>query len=125
VNRLQGALLGEAFRLVEDGIVDADEVDRAVSDGLGLRWFFIGPFQTIDLNAKNGIAEYCHNLGPMYYDLAKEMADPRPWSKALVETIDAQLRAVVPAEDLPRRRSWRDRYLARLRKVKQSDVGGK
>ncbi len=32
VNRLQSALLGEAFRLVEDGIVDADEVDLAISD---------------------------------------------------------------------------------------------
>ncbi len=63
VNRLQSALLGEAFRLVEDGIVDADEVDRAVSDGLGLRWCFMGPFQTIDLNAKTGVAEYCRNLG--------------------------------------------------------------
>ena len=35
----------------------------------------MGPFETIDLSAKNGIAEDCHNLGPMYFDLAKEQAD--------------------------------------------------
>ena len=80
VNRLQSAMLSEAFKLVEDGIVSVDEVDRAVSDGLGLRWSFMGPFQTIDLNAKTGVAEYCRNLGPMYYGLAKEQADPRPWT---------------------------------------------
>jgi L-gulonate 3-dehydrogenase len=118
VNRLQSALLGEAFRLVEDGICKADEVDRAISDGLGLRWFFMGPFQTIDLNAANGIAEYCRNLGPMYYDLAREQADPRPWSPELVADIERQLRETVSEDALPERRAWRDRYLAALRAVK-------
>ena len=118
VNRLQSALLGEAFRLVEDGIVDADEVDRAVSDGLGLRWCFMGPFQTIDLNAKTGIAEYCRNLGPMYHGLAREQADPRPWGPALVETIENQLRRQSGGASIPERQSWRDRYLAKLRAFK-------
>ncbi|MGO8833082.1 MAG: 3-hydroxyacyl-CoA dehydrogenase [Roseiarcus sp.] len=122
VNRLQSALLGEAFRLVEDGIVDADEVDRAISDGLGLRWFFMGPFETIDLNARTGIAEYCRNLGPMYHGLAREQADPRPWSPALVANIEQQLRRTVPAEALPARRSWRDRFLARLAAVKRDEA---
>lgn len=119
VNRLQSALLGEAFRLVEDGVVDADEVDRAVSDGLGLRWCFMGPFQTIDLNARTGIAEYCKNLGPMYYELAREQADPRPWSPDLVDTIERKLRQQTPATDLPGRQSWRDAYLAKLGRFKR------
>jgi 3-hydroxyacyl-CoA dehydrogenase len=115
VNRLQSAILGEAFRLVEDGICDADEVDRAISDGLGLRWFFMGPFETIDLNAKTGIAEYCRNLGQMYFDLAKEQADPRPWGAELVENIERTLRTKTPERELANRRSWRDSYIARLR----------
>lgn len=114
VNRLQSALLGEAFRLVEDGICDAGDVDQAVADGLGLRWFFMGPFETIDLNAQQGIAEYCRNLGPMYHDLAKEQADPRAWGPALVKTVEEQRRRLTPAEGLPARRSWRDRCLAAL-----------
>ncbi len=114
VNRLQSALLGEAFRLVEDGICDAGEVDRAISDGLGLRWLFMGPFETIDLNAPSGIAEYCRNLGPMYHDLAKEQADPRPWSPELVEKIEAELRTRTSADALPERKAWRDAYLAEL-----------
>ena len=117
VNRLQSAILGEAFRLVEDGICDADEVDRAISDGLGRRWFFMGPFETIDLNAKNGIAEYCRNLGQMYFELAKEQADPRPWGAKLVESIEHTLRQKVPECELANRRSWRDSYIARLRSM--------
>jgi 3-hydroxyacyl-CoA dehydrogenase len=119
VNRLQGALLGEAFRLVEDGIVNADEVDRAISDGLGLRWAFMGPFETIDLNARTGIAEYCRNLGPMYHGLAKEQADPRPWPDELVATIEGTLRRQTPASDIPSRQGWRDSFLARLVEFKR------
>jgi len=124
VNRLQSAILGEAFRLVEDGICDSDEVDRAISDGLGRRWFFMGPFETIDLNAKNGIAEYCRNLGPMYFDLAKEQADPRPWNAKLIETIEQTLRRRVPEHELAQRRSWRDSYIARLRSMARTDGPG-
>ena len=40
----QGALLNEAFRLVEDGYISADDLDKTVRDGLGLRWSFIGYF---------------------------------------------------------------------------------
>ncbi|QIB34585.1 3-hydroxyacyl-CoA dehydrogenase [Ancylobacter pratisalsi] len=114
VNRLQSALLGEAFRLVEDGIVSTEDVDKAVAEGLGLRWFFMGPFETIDLNASTGIAEYCRNLGPMYYELAREQADPREWKAPLVATLEAARRVSVPAEKLSARRLWRDRWLAAL-----------
>jgi len=112
VNRLQSAVLGEAFRLVEDGVCSVDDVDRAMSDGLGLRWFFMGPFETIDLNAREGVAEYCRNLGPMYFDLAKEQAEPREWTPSLVETVEKQRRAFTPAGGLAERRAWRDRCLA-------------
>ena len=51
LNRLQGVLLMEAWRLVEQGLASVDDVDKTVSQGLGLRWAFMGPFETIDLNA--------------------------------------------------------------------------
>jgi 3-hydroxyacyl-CoA dehydrogenase len=120
VNRLQSAILGEAFRLIEDGLCDADDVDRAVSDGLGRRWAFLGPFETIDLNANGGIAEYCLKLGPMYLDLAKDQADPRPWTPVWVATIERQLRTRTPAGALAERRAWRDLQLARLDAMKRS-----
>jgi 3-hydroxybutyryl-CoA dehydrogenase len=48
-NRLQYALLREAYALVEDGVCDPADVDVAVTAGLGARWAAIGPFATMDL----------------------------------------------------------------------------
>ena len=44
MNRLQGAVLDEAFRLVEQGIVGPEDVDIAWRDGLAIRWSVVGPF---------------------------------------------------------------------------------
>jgi hypothetical protein len=89
-------------------------VDKAIPDGLGLRWFFMGPFETIDLNRQHGIAEYCKNPGPMYHGLAREQADPLEWTPMLVAAVESQRRLRTPADNLPSRRSWRDRGLAAL-----------
>ncbi len=113
-NRLQSAVLAEAFRLVEDGVCSTRDVDLAITRGLGRRWFFVGPFETIDLNAKDGVRGYCERLGPMYHALAKQQADPRAWSEALVAKVEAELRARTPRSELADRMAWRDRCLARL-----------
>ncbi len=114
VNRLQGALLGEAFRLVEDGVCSVADVDAAIADGLGLRWSFIGPFETIDLNSAQGVAGYCDMLGQLYYDLAKEQAEPREWTPELVARINEERRAALPMNQHQARQDWRDRQLAAL-----------
>src|SRR5690606_19450990 len=72
LNRLQGALLREAFRLVEKGNVSVEDLDTTIKDGLGLRWSFMGPFETIDLNAPGGVQDYCDRYGEMYRAMAEE-----------------------------------------------------
>ena len=119
VNRLQGALLAEAFKLVEDGVCNVTDVDAAIANGLGLRWSFIGPFETIDLNSAKGVRGYCEMLGPLYYELAQEQADPRPWSEALVNEIDRQRREKLPVEHIGTRQVWRDQRLAKLVNAKK------
>ncbi|MFO1350231.1 MAG: 3-hydroxyacyl-CoA dehydrogenase [Gammaproteobacteria bacterium] len=119
VNRLQGALLAEAFRLVEDGVCGVADVDAAIADGLGLRWSFIGPFETIDLNSPKGVRGYCQMLGPLYFDLAKEQADPRPWGETLVSAVEKQRRARLAMEDHGKRQAWRDQRLALLVQAKK------
>ena len=57
---LQGALINEALRLAEGDYASTDDIDCAVRDGLGLRWSFMGPFETIDLNAPGGLAIMQH-----------------------------------------------------------------
>lgn len=113
LNRLQGALLNEAFRLVEDGYVTVDDLDKTIADGLGLRWSFMGPFETIDLNAPGGVRDYCERYGPMYYDLARQQADPRSW-RGVADRIEQERQKSLPREKLAERAIWRDRRLMAL-----------
>ena len=62
MNRMQGALLEEAFRLVADGFASVEDVDVGIREGLALRWSFMGPFETIDLNAPAGVRRLCRAL---------------------------------------------------------------
>ena len=75
LNRLQGALLAEAFRLVGEGYVSPQDLDKTIKDGLGLRWSFMGPFATIELNAPGGIADYCARYTGFYKRLQSKPAD--------------------------------------------------
>ncbi|WP_279483781.1 3-hydroxyacyl-CoA dehydrogenase [Aureimonas sp. SK2] len=120
MNRLQGALLDEAFRLVEGGYASAADVDRGIADGLALRWSFIGPFETIDLNAPGGIADYVARYGPMYAGLAETMRSQPDWARATAGTIEPERRAALPASSLAERQTWRDRRLMALRAHKRA-----
>jgi L-gulonate 3-dehydrogenase len=114
LNRLQGALLSEAFRLVEDGYATPEDVDKAVRHGLGLRWAFMGPFETIDLNAPGGVVDYIKRYGPLYLDLARSQADPRPWTEELAHKLETARSDLLPREALRERQVWRDRRLMAL-----------
>ena len=48
-NRLQYALIREAYHLVAAGVCTPADVDRVVTAGLGPRWAAIGPFLSMDL----------------------------------------------------------------------------
>ena len=120
LNRLQGALLREAFRLVEQGYVDAEGLDVTVREGLGLRWSFMGPFETIDLNAPDGLADYARRFNDMYQSISTEQTSTEPWSEAVIEKLEAQRRAVLPKDQLLARRLWRDRRLMALAAHKKS-----
>jgi 3-hydroxyacyl-CoA dehydrogenase len=113
LNRLQGALLAEAFRLYAGGYVSADDIDKTVRDGLGLRWSFMGPFETIDLNAPGGVADYCARYGPLYNEM-DEGRRPLRWDEPLVRRIEAERRELLRAGDLGERSAWRDRRLMQL-----------
>ncbi len=114
LNRLQGVLLREAWALFEEGYASAEDIDKTVKEGLGLRWSFMGPFETIDLNAPGGIREYAEVLGPLYHSIDASRTDPRPWHDALIGKAEAERRDAVPAAALEERRNWRDRRLMAL-----------
>lgn len=114
VNRLQGAVLHEAFALVEEGSVSAQDVDKAMTEGLGMRWSVVGPFETIDLNAPRGVGDYAQRYGKMYLDFAKQRGLPKPWSNEVIQEINESMRKQLSVEEIPDRQIWRDRRLMSL-----------
>ncbi len=113
LNRLQIALVAEAFRLVADGVVSPEDCDATIKHGLGLRWAFMGPFETIDLNAPGGVADYCERYGGLYSEVQAEQC-PIALTPELVADVDNAMRKALPMDDQPARQEWRDRRLMAL-----------
>jgi 3-hydroxybutyryl-CoA dehydrogenase len=63
-NRLQYALIREAYALVDRGICTIEDVDRVMTAGLGPRWAAVGPFQSMDLAGLDVHQEVVRRLFP-------------------------------------------------------------
>ncbi|HXN15799.1 MAG TPA: 3-hydroxyacyl-CoA dehydrogenase [Usitatibacter sp.] len=113
LNRLQAALLAEAMRLFEDGYASSEDIDKCVRHGLGLRWSFMGPFETIDLNAPGGVIDYARRYGQLLYEIGRTQV-ARPWSASALQALEAERRRLQPAHELASRQAWRDRHLIAL-----------
>jgi len=114
MNRMQGALLEEAFRLVADGYASVEDVDIGLRDGLALRWSFMGPFETIDLNASGGIRDYVERYQQIYVRIFPSMQRRVDWQGPVLDGAEADRRKLLPAAELPSRTLWRDKRLMAL-----------
>lgn len=114
MNRLQGALLEEAFRLVADGYASVEDVDVGIRDGIALRWSFMGPFETIDLNAPGGVADYVERYQGIYEKIFTQTRHRADWGGDVLQTVEGERRTRVAKEDLGKRQAWRDRRLMAL-----------
>jgi 3-hydroxyacyl-CoA dehydrogenase len=118
-NRLQGAILREAYALVRDGVASVEDIDRIVTDGLGRRYSVVGPFETSDLNVRGGISAHAERMGAAYGRMGDERGDHARWTDELVAQVDAERRALLPLERWSERVAWRDRALMRLAKARR------
>ncbi|RVC12776.1 3-hydroxyacyl-CoA dehydrogenase, partial [Mesorhizobium sp. M7A.F.Ca.AU.002.02.1.1] len=114
MNRLQGALLEEAFRLVADGYASVEDVDVGIRDGLALRWSFMGPFETIDLNAPGGVRDYVERYQGIYSNIFPQTQRRVDWAGKVIDTVEADRRKRLPQQSLGDRQVWRDRRLMAL-----------
>ncbi len=120
LNRLQAVLLAEAFRLVGEGIASAEDVDKTIRDGLGLRWAFMGPFETIELNAPGGIPDYCARYGASLDRMAAEGLGGDPFGAGTVATVMSEWPGVQMPDRVNRLSDWRDSRLAALQAHKRA-----
>ena len=112
VNRLQGALLSEAFNLIKKDIASAEDIDKAVSEGLGLRWSFMGPFQTIHLNAPEGISGYVERYEKMYGEMFNK--PEIDWSSIVKLGLQEELQNLYPLIERENYEKDRDDKITKL-----------
>jgi L-gulonate 3-dehydrogenase len=114
MNRMQGALLEEAFRLVEQGYAGVEDVDIGIREGLALRWSFMGPFETIELNAPGGVRDYADRYQGIYSRIFPSTQWRVDWSGPVMDKVESERRKRLAAEKLGERQAWRDRRLIAL-----------
>ncbi|XP_033002188.1 lambda-crystallin homolog [Lacerta agilis] len=120
LNRLQYAIISEAWRLVGDGVISSDDLDLVMSDGLGMRYAFIGPLETMHLNAE-GMLNYCDRYREGMIRVLKTFGPIPDFAGETEQKINQAMCEKTPAdpEHLNARRHWRDECLARLAKLKK------
>jgi L-gulonate 3-dehydrogenase len=123
LNRLQGALLTESMKLVGEGYVSPQDLDHVVKNGLGLRWSFLGPFETIELNAPGGIPDYIARYSAFYQRLAADPAPPAAWTGDGAARVAADWGRTPDAAEVEKRSGIRDERLAALQAHKRTMEG--
>jgi len=114
LNRLQGALLAEAFRLVGEGYCSPQDLDKTLSEGLGRRWSFMGPFETIELNAPGGIPDYCTRYTGFYRHLQTQPAPADVWDKQNWSMVVQAWGSTPDPQAIAAKALWRNERLAAL-----------
>lgn len=106
-NRLQGAVLREAYALVRDGIISPEGIDCIVRESLGRRWAVLGPFETAELNTRGGIEAHASRLGAAYTRMASAPGRGDPWEPELVAKVSSDVQRRLP------RTAWESHVLQR------------
>ena len=126
VNRLQGALLQEPSGWWPTAMRAARmSISRSASSS-ALRWSFMGPFETIDLNAPGGAGDYIRRYSGLYDGLFETQQRRADWQGSVMGEIERQRRERVKPEDLERRQAWRDRRLMALaahKRIAAKEIG--
>ena len=104
----------EAFRLVADGYAGVEDIDVGIREGSRLRWSFMGPFETIDLNAPAGVRDYAERYRASIPASSRSSQRRADWSGPVLDKVEAERRERLPADKLAERQAWRDRRLMAL-----------
>lgn len=118
LNRIQYAIFKESWRLIKDGVIDVEGLDKVMSAGLGRRYAFIGPIETAHLNA-DGIYSYADRYATMIEGIMATFREPDKFSGPVLDQIQTEMEHLVPMDTLQARRRWRDKRLAALAQLQK------
>ncbi|XP_042587292.1 lambda-crystallin homolog [Cyprinus carpio] len=121
LNRVQYAIIAESWRLVQDGVISVKDIDLVMSEGLGMRYAFIGPIETMHLNAPEGMVDYLQRYSQGMKRVLNTFGPVPDFSGEPAARIIKEICELIPAEQehLTARRERRDQLLMGLAKLKE------
>lgn len=118
-NRLQTALMREAFYLLKEGVASAADIDTAITAGPGFRWAFTGPIEIADFGGLDTWQRVFENVAP---SLDQSITAPEIITNLVAENkLGAKTgEGIFQYEDsmVSEKLKVRDRYFIQLEKVK-------
>lgn len=118
-NRLQAALWQEAFYLLQEGVASAEDIDRAISEGPGLRWAILGPFLNLHLSGgSGGIQHMLEHLGPPMESWMESLGKVSIDEK-LTRLVSAEVTKFLESKDITQITEGRNHILKQLLKLKE------
>lgn len=93
------AILNETWHLVNDGILDVKDVDKVMSDGLGMRYAFLGMLETTHLNAE-GFVNYCERYSKTMYEVSNTFKPVPKFEGSKVVEMAKSMESDVPLDKL-------------------------
>ncbi|XP_029935921.1 lambda-crystallin homolog [Myripristis murdjan] len=121
LNRVQYAIIAESWRLVQDGVISVKDIDLVMSEGLGMRYAFIGPMETMHLNAPEGLEDYLKRYREGMKRVLTGFGPVPDFSGEAAKSITEEMSELIPSnqQHLSARRERRDQLLMGLAKLKQ------
>ncbi|XP_059895190.1 lambda-crystallin homolog isoform X1 [Gadus macrocephalus] len=121
LNRVQYAIIAESWRLVEEGVISVRDIDLVMSEGLGMRYAFIGPMETMHLNAPEGLGDYLRRYRTGMRRVLSSAGPVPQFSGEAAERITKEMSELIPSQPGPlsARRERRDQLLMGLAHLKK------
>ncbi|XP_077437109.1 lambda-crystallin homolog [Vanacampus margaritifer] len=121
LNRVQAAIIAESWRLVQDGIISVQDIDLVMSEGLGVRYAFIGPMETMHLNAPEGLGDYMKRYGEGIQRVLRSFGPVTDFFAEDAKSVVSEMCELIPNDErhLSARQERRDRLLMGLAQLKK------
>ena len=120
MNRIQYAILNEAFNLVKEDLISPEDIDSVMRDGLGCRYAFLGMFEVTHLNAKN-FRDYGERFFKGIFEVSSTFKSiPKMFEGDTKDRIAESLEKRIPLDKVEERINWRNERLIELAMLKRN-----
>lgn len=120
LNRVQLALIQQALHLVREGICSVEGVEKALTEGLALRWAFTGPYGVEELNSADlgeGLVKYRDYMLEGF----SKLGVVEDYDEEFVHSVVEGFRPMMKGTSHDQYLAWRDHMVLQTRRLKERE----